>query len=681
MFDESEVRKSIELMKPDGQLFEIRVIYDKKSDNVSGYFTSADKLIEELKKIPKKGGNVYITLNELNDACYSRTQKDVLQKFTTASTSDNDVVAFQWLMIDLDPIRPKGTSSSEEQIRLARDKGNAVYKFMSQVGFEKPLMAMSGNGVHLLYKIYLKNSVENKELLKKSLETLSMLFDDDEIKIDVVNFNPSRVCKLYGTLAQKGASTEDRPHRMSKALSDSKIQATKRDYLEKLIGYYPQVDTPKKYNNYNPSEFDIENWLGKYGLHYKASSFSGGTKYVLDHCVFDDNHKGKDACIIRLSNGALSYKCLHNSCADKTWQDVRKMFEPEAYERNYEYQNQRMYKTFNRDIKPAEKHIEPKADTPIFYTANDILNMPKVDETFVKTGIRDIDRLLRGLKKGFVSMWSGLRGSAKSTVLSQIILSAIDEGNTVAVYSGELSEKNFLRWMLLQAAGKSHTEKGQYEGYYNVPIKCQQKIASWLSDKLWLYNNEYGNDFKAILEQFEKVIDEKKIDFLVLDNLMSFNISTLADTKWDAQTQFVWSLHDLAQKKNVHIAFVAHPRKALGFLRLDDISGSADLGNAVENAFIVHRVNNDFTRLSQQMFAWKSDEDVYKATNVIEICKDRDGGAQDVFIPLWYEKESKRLKNYETENIIYGWDDEFKPVKPKINFNIEEINQEETPFN
>ena len=50
--------------------------------------------------------------------------------------------------------------------------------------------------------------------------------------------------------------------------------------------------------------------------------------------------------------------------------------------------------------------------------------------------------------------------------------------------------------------------------------------------------------------------------------------------------------------------FVAHPRKSVGFLRLDDISGSADIANAVENAFIVPQ-NNDFRKRSKEMFGGK----------------------------------------------------------------------------
>ena len=91
--------------------------------------------------------------------------------------------------------------------------------------------------------------------------------------------------------------------------------------------------------------------------------------------------------------------------------------------------------------------------------------------------------------------------------------------------------------------------------------------------------------------------------------------------------------------------FVAHPRKSTGFLRLDDVSGSNDIVNRVDNAFILHRVNSDFERLSHEMFKWKKDNPIYKSTNVIEICKDRDGGVQDEFVPLYFELATKRLRN------------------------------------
>jgi|InofroStandDraft_1065614.scaffolds.fasta_scaffold03376_11 archaellum biogenesis ATPase FlaH len=653
MLNESEIRKTITVMKPDNQLFEIRVIYSNKA-MYSGYFQNADALMRGFDELRNFGDcNIYITLNSLNPACYDRTQKDRFEKNSKTSTSDNDVVGYDWLMIDLDPKRPAGTSSTDEQIQKAKAKGNEIFQFMRNLGFDKPLFGFSGNGVHLLYRIRLKNSDENKKLLEKSLKTLNMLFSTDEIDVDMKNYNPSRVCKLYGTLAQKGSNTAVRPHRMSYIIGDPEvIRVNDIKYLEKLCDLYPKEEKPQRYNNYQPREFDLDEWLSKYGLRYRKASYSDGTKYILDCCPFDSNHKGKDACIFRSRTGAIGFHCFHNSCADKTWRDVRILYEPDAYEERQRQYEQRIY---SRQKPPEPKKIEAKDGKPVFYTAKDILNLPVEEESFVKSGISLIDQKMRGLKKTYVSVISGLRASGKSSVISEICLDCVESNHNVGVFSGELAPKNFMRWMNLQAAGKGYVEPTQFEGYYNVRRRYQKEIAEWLGTHFWLYNNEYGNDYTAIMEQFEKKIEENKLDLLILDNLMAFNISNLGETKYDAQTGFVLSLQRLAKRKNVHIMFVAHPRKALGFLRLDDISGTGDLGNAVDNAFIVHRVNNDFIRLSKLMFDWKSDNALYNATNVIEIAKDRDGGMQDYFIPLFYEKESKRLKNDKAENKIYGW--------------------------
>lgn len=655
MINESEIRKAISILKPDDQLFEVRVIYNNKQ-MYSGYFKSADDLIKALDRDIREYANcnMYVTLNKLNDACYDREQRNRFVKNAKATTSDNDIVGYEFLFIDVDPHRPTGTSSSDEQVVAAKEVGNKVYAFMKDIGFFDPVFGFSGNGVHLLYKVRMKNSQENKLLMQKCLNVLDMFFSNDDVQVDLKNFNPARVCKLYGTQAQKGANTERRPHRMSKILGDAKeIKMNDVEYLRKLAKMLPEEEKPQKYNNYQPSQFDLDEWLNKYGLRYRKTSYSGGTKYILDVCPFDSNHKGKDACIFRTSSGAIGFHCFHNSCADKTWKDVRLLYEPDAYEKRQQEYERRIY------AKPKQrqeyKPIQEKEGEPVFLTAKDILNMPRRPERFVKTGIRDIDNRMRGLKTGYVSVLSGLRASGKSSVISEICLDCVETKNKVSVYSGELSPQNFMRWMNLQAAGKSNAEPTQFEGYYNVSRKNQERISEWLSNDFTLYNNKYGNDFLAVKEQLERKIASDKPDLVILDNLMAFDIKNLSENKFEAQTAFTWSLHEMAQKYDVHILFIAHPRKAMGFLRLDDISGTADIGNAVDNAFIIHRVNNDFIRLSKQMFGWKADDPIYQASNVIEIAKDRDGGIQDYFIPLYYEPESKRLKNSFAENKIYSW--------------------------
>ena len=57
----------------------------------------------------------------------------------------------------------------------------------------------------------------------------------------------------------------------------------------------------------------------------------------------------------------------------------------------------------------------------------------------------------------------------------------------------------------------------------------------------------------------------------------------------------------------------------------------------------------------------KKDDDEEKGydlggDNCIEVVKERENGLQDLFIPLWYEKQTRRLKNSPLEKVVYGWD-------------------------
>lgn len=673
MFDEQEIRKTIALMKPEKQLFEIRVVFGNK--NVySGYFNDVDILLRELKHMTYTADcNVYITLNSLNQACFDRTQKNKFERSSKATTSDKDVVGYDWLMVDLDPVRPTGTSSTNEQIEKAKQLGNNIFTFMQSLGFEKPLTAFSGNGVHLLYRVRMKNEAEKVKLLEKSLKTLNMLFSTSEVDVDMKNFNPSRICKLYGTLAQKGTNSKERPHRMSKILGDNEdIKATSMKYLEKLCEMYPKQEKPQHYNHYQPQEFDLEEWLSKYNIGYQSTAFADGTKYILDCCPFDSNHKGKDACLFQSRNGAIGFHCFHNSCSDKTWQDVRLLYEPDAYSKSYEKEYRRPNYQNPNYIIETRPELKEEEGKPVFYTTEQIRLLQAPPEEYIKSGIHEIDRYMRGLKKTYVSVLSGLRASAKSSFISQILLDVAQQGYRSAIFSGELTPKNFLKWMNLQAAGKANVVATQYENFFLCKHGVEEKISKWLDKKLYLYNNDYGNDFELIMDQMEKAVIDHKVDLIILDNLMALNISRLDRDLYKQQSLFVQDLEVFAKRTNTHVLFVAHPRKAIGFLRLEDISGSNDIPNRVDNAFIIHRINDDFKDLYKTRFKKNADDTFPSATNVIEICKDRDGGIQDKFIPLSFEKETKRLKNEIAEYKQYGWGDSSDGFTP--------LGNEVTPF-
>lgn len=668
-FDSSEVCKAIAAIKPYGGIFEVRVGVSTK-EIWSAYFEDANTCVNALSGLKiNKNCNVYITLQELEPSCDSRVQ---INKFVynPSTTSDNDVRAYDWFFIDIDPKRASDTSSSKEELDHSYNVAHKIYGFLKTLGFEEPIVACSGNGIHILYNISLKNDEkkENKTLITNCLNALAILFNDDIVKIDTVNSNPSRVCKLYGTEAQKGLDMPERPHRMSCIISKpGVIKNTQKAYLEKLASYFSQKPEKEPYNNYNPVAFDLDEWLSKYGINYRTDAGSNYTKYILDCCPFDSNHKGKDAMLFKFSNGAIAFHCFHNSCADKKWQDVRKLFDPTAYEKKSDYEYNRQFHSYNRNpqkMKPIPQPIVEQEGKKLFLACNDVLDEKEEEATYVKSGIEGIDKKLIGLRKGYVSIWSGLNGSAKSTILSEIMLNAVDDGNTVICYSGELSAKDFFKWVCLQAAGKGNVLPTKFENLYYVPMDKKRKIAKWLANRLLLYNNEYKNDYISISASIEKCIEENKADLVVIDNLMALDISGMGNEKNDAQKDFVLSLERIAKAHNVHIAFVAHPRKTMGFLRKEDISGSANLSDAVDDVFIVHRVNRDFhsrsTNPPDRNPVLSANDRIFteEATNCLEICKDRNFGTQDYFIPLWFELETKRLKNDKAENVIYGWERE-----------------------
>lgn len=645
-YNELEVRKTFELMVDD--LTEVRIIGNNIT--ASGYFKDVDTLLKNLKQYENRQGlNFYFVMNSVNEGCYSRQQRDCFIEINrnnkTPTTSDKDIVKRNWLLLDIDCERPSGVSSTDTELQKAKDKANKVYRYLKNEGFERPIVAYSGSGTHLLYRISLDPS--ETQLVKDSLLALDMMFSDEEVKIDTSVFNASRITKLYGTMAVKGRNTKERPHRLSKIVNyPNEIKVNDAELLIKLAKNLPEP--PKR--TFQAREFDIDSWLSSNGIVVKEqANFNGGRKLILEECPFDSSHRGKDAAIFVLNNGAIGFKCFHASCSQYTWQDVRKKYEPNAYNR---VEVKRLEPRLNSLKKP-----ELKTNEPLFFTSTTIKPKDRSQIVSIETGITKLDKKIIGLNKGEVSCVSGLRGSGKSSLMSQIALEAVQRKYKTALFSGELSENRVLEWLQLQAAGKLYTQPTKYENYFYVDDKTKYYINKWLDNKIYIYNNNYGNDAQKILNSVEQCITKNKVDLVILDNLMSMNLESLSGDKYERQTKLVLGLVRYAQDNDVHILFVAHPRKSIGFLRLEDISGTADLTNAVENVFIVHRVNMDFKAKSKLTFGWRDDNDLYNYTNVIEVCKNRDLGIQDYFVGLQFEVESKRFLNEKYETKHYDWEE------------------------
>ena len=622
----------------------------------SGYFRSVDTLlsaIEPYAAMPDE--QIYFTLNTVNDACYGRQQSDRILKSPKATTTDSDIVARRWVMVDFDPRRSAGVNASEEELEYARVKARDVFRFLRERGFAEPVVCASGNGVHLQFRVDMDASAETTETVKRFLQALGLLFTDDKVDIDEKVFNLGRICKLYGTVAKKGANLTDRPWRMSEILYvPSELAVTGIDKFRAVADLVPKQEPTVHLSRGGSGAFDLAAFLDGHNVRYKAVSVPNGTKYVLDHCFFDESHKGKDAVLFQYNSGAISYVCLHNSCSHRTWRDVRLLLDPTAYD----FESKPRDARFVRSEKPK---YEIKDEIPElggkWLSMSDIKKIDLTQLESVRTGFAELDKAIVGLNMSEVSLLSGSNSSGKSSWLNTLLLNVIEQGYKAALWSGELRPDILKAWIQMVAAGRNHLKPSQYHaGKYYVPNMVADAVDRWLDGKFFLYNNEYGCKWEQIFHDMAE-LQKAGVKIFVLDNLFTLDIDLFGGDKNNKQKELILQIKDFAKKNESHIILVAHPRKVMTFLRKNDISGTSDLTNAVDNVFIIHRVNQDFITAGFDFYG-KVIHNYQEYGNVLEVAKNRMYGVVDYLVGLYYEEESRRFKNEPYEAVAYGWERE-----------------------
>jgi hypothetical protein len=283
-----------------------------------------------------KAPAVYITLNPVQPDLLARAVNRVKQ-YARETTSDMDIIRRRWLPIDFDAKRPAGISSTDAEHIAALDKARQCRVYLRAEGWPDPILADSGNGAHLLYPVDVPNDQASTTLLMDCLKALAFRFDDEAVAVDRGNFNAARIWKAYGTLAAKGDSIPERPHRLARVLeAPETLEVVSLDLLKALAAQVPQPPPAPSHRPYRGQEkpFDLERWIAEHGIPIKyRGSWNGGDKWVLESCVWNPDHTDKSPFIIRFPNGAIAAGCHHNSCQGKGWRELREAVEPHYRDR------------------------------------------------------------------------------------------------------------------------------------------------------------------------------------------------------------------------------------------------------------------------------------------------------------------------------------------------------------
>ncbi len=330
------VLEALDLLLAPGGVAELRAL-GRDGRVSSGYFDDPARLADAIEPLDAAGDcrGIYVTLNPVAPALLARRANRIEARLGRgdATTADGDIVSRRWLPVDIDPARPSGVSSTAGEHAAALAAAGTIRAFLAGEGWPAPVVADSGNGAHLLYRVDLPNNDDATALVKAVLAALDERFSTPSAKVDTANFNAARIWKVYGTVGRKGDSTPDRPHRRAAILERPPGPGVVPAELLRALVAAPAPPPERLFAAAAPTGgagFDLSRWLDEHGIAVAGEKpWQGGTLYTLERCPFSDAH-ADGAYAVQFANGAVHAGCKHDSCGGgrQRWQELRARLEP-----------------------------------------------------------------------------------------------------------------------------------------------------------------------------------------------------------------------------------------------------------------------------------------------------------------------------------------------------------------
>lgn len=243
--EQVDIARNLQLLHGN-DVAEIRVIPTDRSKKLMGFYDDWAAAAQAVK--PWDGqAHIFVTLHHIAEPppdytdAYGNPAKLLSTYGKAVSVRSENVDFYNFFFVDVDPVKSGGEDSSATRAEATAclQKAKAIrHWLMDRFHFPDCIVAFSGNGVHLLFKMSLPVA-GTRDVYKLALKALAQKYNDRQAVVDEKVSDPVRSVKVYGTMACKGPDTKERPHRRSRILHvPPQLTDVTSDQLKALAANY-----------------------------------------------------------------------------------------------------------------------------------------------------------------------------------------------------------------------------------------------------------------------------------------------------------------------------------------------------------------------------------------------------------------------------------------------------------
>jgi twinkle protein len=240
---------------------------------------------------------------------------------------------------------------------------------------------------------------------------------------------------------------------------------------------------------------------------------------------------------------------------------------------------------------------------------------------------------------GEYTCWTGINGHGKSLMLDQILLGLMQQGERVAVFSGEMPPARHLQRIHKQATGVGKPTREYIHA-----------VGAWLREKCWIFDLVGTAKLDRLLEVFAYAARRYGVTHFVIDSLMMIDVPSDGPGAITKQNEAVQKIVAFKLAHNVHVHLVAHPRKAKDESAEPgkmDVAGAGGIVNGADNVFSIWKADKDEAPANPNdpdaVATWEARKAEPDAKLVLK--KARYGDFQSYTLKLWFDLPSMQYRS------------------------------------